>query len=266
MYPYTYHRPTSLEAATDILANAGQDARPLAGGMSLIPVMKHRLAAPTDLVDLAAIDGLAGIRVENNRLIIKAMTRHATVAASAQVAAAIPALTTLAAGIGDPLVRNRGTIGGSLANNDPAACYPAAVLALGAEVVTPTRTIQADDFFTGLFETALAPNELITEIRFPIPARASYKKFPNPASRFSIVGVFLAQFPDGSVRLAVTGAGACVFRLKAFEEALAKDFTPAALEALTVPSEDLTTDLHGSAAYRAHLIKVLSEDAVGKCR
>ena len=265
MYTYKYHRPASLEAATDILANAGEDARPLAGGMSLIPVMKHRLANPSDLVDLAAIIDLAGIRVENDRLIIKAMTRHAAVAASPEVAATIPALTTLAAGIGDPLVRNRGTIGGSLANNDPAACYPSAVLGLGAEVVTTTRTVQADDFFKGLFETALAPDELITEVRFPIPAKAAYKKFPNPASRFSIVGVFLVQLPDNSVRVAVTGAGACVFRVKEFEIALSENFTTAALASLSFQAEALTTDLHGTADYRADLIKVLTQDAVAAC-
>ncbi len=265
MYPTRYHRPGNLDEAARILTSAGEDPRPLAGGMSLIPVMKHRLAGPTDLVDLAAIDGLAGIGVTETYVAIKAMTRHASVAASPEVNAAIPALTVLAGGIGDPLVRNRGTIGGSLANNDPAACYPSAVLALGAEVVTTQRTIPADDFFKGLFETALDPGELITEIRFPVPARAAYKKFPNPASRFSIVGVFIARFPDGAVRLAVTGAGPCVFRVTAFEEALTKSFAASSLASLRVDPADLIADLHGSAQYRAHLIRVLAEDAVAAC-
>ena len=264
MYPYRYHRPGTVDEAGELLS-AGEDARPLAGGMSLIPVMKHRLAAPTDLVDLAAIGGLAGIDVEPSTLVIRAMTRHAAVAASRAVEEKIPALATLAGGIGDPLVRNRGTIGGSLANNDPAACYPSAVLALGAEIVTTKRRIAAENFFAGLFETALAPGELIAEVRFPIPAAASYRKFPNPASRFSVVGVFLARFVDGGVRVAVTGAGPCVFRVEAFERALARDFSPGALAGLSLPADGLTDDIHGSAEYRAHLIGVLTEDAVAEC-
>ncbi len=264
MYPYRYHRPDTIADAERVLAS-GEDGRPLAGGMSLIPVMKHRLAAPSDLVDLGALGDLVGIAAEPGTLAIGAMTPHAAVAASRTVKEAIPAVSALAGGIGDPLVRNRGTIGGSLANNDPAACYPSAVLALGAEVVTTRRGIAADDFFTGMFETALEPGELIVEVRFPIPAAASYRKFPNPASRFSIVGVFLARFADGAVRVAVTGAGACVFPVEEFEQALAASFDPASLAGLAVPPDGLTDDLHGSAAYRAHLIKVLTEDAVAEC-
>ncbi len=264
MHPYRYHRPGSLAEAEQVLAGDG-DPRPLAGGMSLIPVMKHRLAAPSDLVDLAAIGGLTGITVEPATIAVRAMTRHAAVAASPSVRERIPALAALAGGIGDPLVRNRGTIGGSLANNDPAACYPSAVLALDADIVTAGRRIPADNFFLGLFETALEPGELIVEVRFPVPAAASYRKFPNPASRFSVVGVFVARLADGAVRVAVTGAGPCVFRVKAFERALAASFAPGALDDLSVPADGLTSDIHGSAAYRAHLIGVLAEDAVADC-
>ena len=264
MYPYRYHRPATVSEAGNLLSE-GEDARPLAGGMSLIPVMKHRLAAPSDLVDLGSLGDLIGIAVEPGVLAIKAMTPHATVAASEIAKDAIPAVAALAGGIGDPLVRNRGTIGGSLANNDPAACYPSAALALGAEIVTARRSIAAGDFFLGLFETALEPGELIVEVRFPIPSVASYRKFPNPASRFSIVGVFLARFADGSVRVAVTGAGPRVFRVEAFEQALAASFDVGSLAGLSVPADGLTNDLHGSAAYRAHLIKVLTEDAVAEC-
>ncbi len=264
MYPYRYHRPGTVGDAENLLS-AGEDARPLAGGMSLIPVMKHRLAALSDLVDLAALGELVGISVGSGALAIGAMTRHATVAASETVRDTLPALAALAGGIGDPLVRNRGTIGGSLANNDPAACYPSAVLALGAEVVTARRSIAAGDFFTGMFDTALEPGELIVEVRFPIPAAASYRKFPNPASRFSIVGVFLARFADGAIRVAVTGAGSSVFRIEEFERALSASFHPEALAGLSVPPDGLTDDIHGSAEYRAHLIKVLTEDAVMEC-
>ena len=264
MYPYRYHRPSTVSEAGTLLS-VGGDARPLAGGMSLIPVMKHRLAAPSDLVDLGALGDLVGVAAEPGVLSVRAMTPHATVAASETARGAIPAVAALAGGIGDPLVRNRGTIGGSLANNDPAACYPSAVLALGAEIVTTRRSIAAGDFFLGMFETALEPGELIVEVRFPVPAAASYRKFPNPASRFSIVGVFLARFADGAVGVAVTGAGPCVFRVEAFERALAASFDPGALAGLGVPADGLTEDLHGSAAYRAHLIKVLTEDAVAEC-
>ncbi len=264
MHPYRYHRPGNPADAEEVLAGDG-DRRPLAGGMSLIPVMKHRLAAPSDLVDLAEIGGLTGITVEPATLAVRAMTRHAAVAASPSVKERIPALATLAGGIGDPLVRNRGTIGGSLANNDPAACYPSAVLALDAEIVTTRRRIAAGGFFAGMFETALEPGELIVEVRFPVPAAASYRKFPNPASRFSIVGVFVARLVDGAVRVAVTGAGPCVFRMQAFERALAASFDPGALAEHTVAADGLTSDIHGSAEYRAHLIKVLTEDAVADC-
>ncbi len=264
MYPYRYHRPNTIAEAGALLAGGG-DPRPLAGGMSLIPMMKHRLAAPSDLVDLAAIGGLSGIAAEPGTLAVGAMARHAAVAEAAAVKETIPELAALAGGIGDPLVRNRGTIGGSLANNDPAACYPSAVLALGAEIVTTRRRIPAASFFLGMFETALEPGELVVAVRFPVPAAASYRKFPNPASRFSIVGVFVARFADGAVRVAVTGARSCVFRVEAFERALSAAFSPASLAGLAVPADDLTDDLHGSAAYRAHLIGVLTEDAVAAC-
>lgn len=263
MYPFAYHRPTSLNEAEALLGGE-EDSVAVAGGMSLVPVMKHRLAAPSDLVDLSAIDGLRGISVTDSRVEIGAMTPHAIVAADAAVARAIPALTKLAGGIGDPLVRNRGTIGGSLANNDPAACYPSAVLGLGATIITARREIAGDDYFIGLFETALAPDEIITAVRFPIPDAACYVKFPNPASRFSIVGVFVSRTGDG-VRVAVTGAGAGVFRVASFEDALSAEFSPDAINDILVPAGGLTSDMHGSAEFRAHLIRELTRQAVEAC-
>ena len=233
----------------------------MAGGQSLIAAMKLRLADVGQIIDLGAIKGLSGIKVEANTVTIGAMTRHAEVAASAEVRSAIPALATLAGGIADRMVRNMGTIGGSVANNDPAADYPAGLLALGASVVTNRRRILADDFFTGMFETALESGEIVTAVTFPVPTRAAYMKFKNPASRYAIVGVFVADF-GGSVRVAVTGAGPAVFRVSAMEQALTASFLPSAIAGLTIPQDGLNSDIHAPADYRAHLIKVMAMRAV----
>lgn len=259
MYSFEIKKADSIASATALLAQSGGKA--LAGGQSLIAAMKLRLAQPGTLVDLSGIAELKGIRREGNALVIGAMTRHADVAASKDVRAAIPALADLAEGIGDRQVRNMGTIGGSLANNDPAACYPAAVLALGATVNTSKRKIAADDFFRGMYETALGEDEIITSVSFPIPAKAAYVKFIQPASRFALVGVFVAQTGAG-VRVAVTGAGSSVFRAKAIEDALAKSFTPDAAKGVKIPAAGLNSDLHGSAEYRAHLVSVIAARAV----
>jgi aerobic carbon-monoxide dehydrogenase medium subunit len=261
MNTFGYYDPTSVSKAVGIVSDK-PEARYLAGGQSLLAAMKLRLAAPSDLIDLAHIPDLRGIRVDGSAIVIGAMTRHADVADSADVGARIPALGALAAMIGDRQVRNRGTLGGSLANNDPASDYPAAVLALDAVVQTDKRKIAADAFFKGLFETALAPGELITSVTFPVPKKAAYMKFRNPASRFAIVGVFVAQTASG-VRVAVTGAGARgVFRAKAMEAALAKNWSPESLKAIAVSAADLQSDLHASAEYRAHLVTVMAQRAV----
>ena len=258
MHPFTYHRPASLEEASQLLANA-DDGTYLAGGMTLIPTLKQRLASPSDLVDLASVPALAGIDVANGTATVGAMTPHAEVAASA----AIPALAELAAGIGDPHVRNRGTIGGSVANSDPAADYPAAVVALDASIRTDRRAIPGGQFFTGLFETALAEGEIVTAVEFPVPDAAAYEKFPNPASRYAVVGVMVAR-SGGTVRVGVTGAGAAAFRVTAFEAPLAADFSPAALDGIAVDHEDFNSDLHASAEYRGHLVGVLAKRAVAR--
>ncbi len=260
MKAFDYLKPDAVPAAVGALA-ANPDAKLLAGGMTLLPTMKQRLAEPAALFDLAGIAGLKGIALDGDTLTIGAMTPHAEVAASPTVTAAIPALAALAGGIGDPAVRNRGTIGGSLANCDPSADYPAAVLGLGATVVTDRRDIAADDFFLGLFETALEADELITAVRFPRPLRAGYAKFKSPASRYALVGVFVAQTAEG-VRVAVTGAAASVFRAPAFEAALAADFTPGAVAGLSVDAADLNADIHAEASYRAHLVTVMAKGAV----
>jgi aerobic carbon-monoxide dehydrogenase medium subunit len=260
MYAFEYHRPETLAGAAADLAKP--DAKLLAGGMTLLPTMKQRLASPTALVDLRNVRELAGIAREGDNLVIGAMTRHADVARSNVVQAAIPALAALAGLIGDPHVRNMGTIGGSLANNDPAADYPAAALALGATIVTNKRRIGAQEFFTGLFETALETGELITQVSFPIPQTAAYTKFRNPASRYAMVGVFVAKTAAGA-RVAVTGAGASgVFRAKEFEAALDKNFSAAALDGVSVPASGLNSDIHADADYRAHLIGVMAKRAV----
>ena len=260
MTPFAFHRPVSVASAVQ-LRSAQPEACYLAGGQSLLPAMKLGLATPGDLIDLSLLPGATGIGVEAHDLRIGAMTPHAAVAASAQVRQRLPALAALAEGIGDPAVRTRGTLGGSLAQSDPAACYPAAVLGLGATVHTDRRSIAADDFFKGLYETALQPGELITALSFPIPKRAAYVKFKQPASRFALVGVFVSQGPQGT-RVAVTGAGPCALRVAALEAALAKDWSAKAIEGIAVPAEGLNTDLHASAAYRAHLIGVLARRAV----
>ena len=257
-----YHAPPSVEAAAALLAGASE-ARIIAGGMSLVPVMKHGLAAPSDLVDLGRIAGLAGITFARDGVVIGAMTRHATVAS--ELAARLPSVARLAAGIGDPQVRHRGTIGGSIANNDPAADYPAACLAIGTSIVTSRREIAPADFFTGFFSTALAPAEIVTAVHFAIPERAAYAKFANQASRFALTGVFVAQIA-GAVRVAVAGAGAQgVFRAHAIETALARRFAPEAIEPGMVSPVGLIADLHASAAYRAQLIVAMARRAVADC-
>jgi carbon-monoxide dehydrogenase medium subunit len=263
MYEFDYHRPASLDDAARFLGSHGE-AKLVAGGMTLIPTLKQRLARPSDLVDLGAIGGLKGIGEEGDTLVIGAMTRHAEVQRSALVKRAIPALSALAGLIGDPAVRNRGTIGGSIANNDPAADYPAAIVGLNATVRTNKRDIAADQFFTGMFETALAPDEIVTQVRFPKPQAAAYQKFKNPASRYAIVGVFVAR-TGGGVRVAVTGAGPCVFRLPAMEAALARSFTADAIKDIQIPQDGLNSDIHASAEYRAHLVNVMARRAVAAC-
>ena len=260
MYQFQYFRPKSLDEARKLYENNG-DAKFLAGGQTLIPTLKQRLAQPTALIDLGGIGGMTGVKVAGGLVTIGAGTKHFDVAASADVKKAIPALAHLASHIGDPAVRHMGTIGGSIANNDPAADYPAAVLALGATVKTTSRTIKADDFFSGMFETALEEGEIITEVSFPVPEKAGYMKFPNPASRYAMVGVFVAKFSSG-IRVAVTGAASCVFREAAMEAALAKSFTPDAVANIKVSPSNLNSDLHGSAEYRAHLVTVMAKRAV----
>ena len=260
MYNFNYHRPSSVADALALLASH-EDAKILAGGMTYLPTLKQRLAQPSDLIDLGAIAELKGIKEEAGGITIGAMTRHADVAGSAVVKRAIPALAALAELIGDPQVRNRGTIGGSISNNDPAADYPGALLGLGATVRTNKREIAADAFFTGMFETALARDEIVTAVHFPKPERAAYVKFPNPASRYSMAGVFVAR-TGGGVRVAVTGAGATAFRWVDAENALATDFSARALDGLKVAADGLNADLHASAEYRAHLIKVMAKRAV----
>jgi aerobic carbon-monoxide dehydrogenase medium subunit len=259
MYAFELHKADSTANAAALLARTGGKA--LAGGQSLVAAMKMRLAVPGALVDLANVPELKGIRKEGDAIVIGAMTRHAEVAASPVVKGAIPALAALAEGIGDRQVRNMGTLGGSLANNDPAADYPAGVLGLNATVNTNKRAIAADDFFKGMYETALADGEIITSVSFPIPQKAAYVKFPQPASRFALVGVFVAQ-TAGGVRVAVTGATSSVHRAAAIEQALSKAFTADAAKAVKIDPAHLNTDLHGSAAYRAHLVSVLASRAV----
>ncbi|UTW52412.1 xanthine dehydrogenase family protein subunit M [bacterium SCSIO 12827] len=256
-------RPASLSDAAATHSNA-DDAMYMAGGQTLIPVLKQGLAMPTDVVDLNKVDGLAGIEVAGGFVTIGAMTRHAVVAASAEIKNVLPALTVLAGGIGDAQVRNRGTIGGSLANNDPSADYPAAVMGLGATVVTDQRELSAEDYFDGMFATNLEPGEIIKAVKFPVPEKAGYGKFPNPASRYALVGVFVAKTASG-VRVAVTGAGQDgVFRAAEIEDALNNNFSADALSGVTVPADDLMTDMHADAEYRANLIGVMAKRAVNQ--
>jgi carbon-monoxide dehydrogenase medium subunit len=287
MRSFAYHRPKSVSEASSL--STATDARVLAGGMTLIPTLKLRLAAPSALVDLSGITELRGIKVAGGTVTIGAMTRHAEIERSAEIRGVIPALADLAGGIGDPQVRNRGTLGGSIAkaladlaggigdpqvrnrgtlggsiaNNDPAADFPAAVLGLGATVTTNKRSIAGDAFFTGMFETALRAGEIITSVSFPVPLSAAYEKFRSPASRYALVGVFVAKSGSG-VRVAVTGAAPCVFRAKTIEAVLSERFTPDAVASLRFPADGLTSDLHGDAEFRAHLIGVLTKRAVDK--
>jgi aerobic carbon-monoxide dehydrogenase medium subunit len=263
MYNFTYHKPTSIADALKLLGSS-EDAKIVSGGMTLIPTLKQRLARPSDLIDLNAIPDLAFIRRDGNTVVIGAMTRHADVAASDVVKSAIPGLAYLAGVIGDAQVRHRGTIGGSIANNDPAADYPGAVLGLNATITTNERTIAADDFFTGLFETALNPTEIVTSVSFPIVEKSAYTKFRNPASRYAIVGAFVAKSASG-VRVAITGAGATAFRVPEMEKALAASFTPDAIKDIKVPADNLNADIHASAEYRAHLCNVMARHAVTAC-
>jgi aerobic carbon-monoxide dehydrogenase medium subunit len=263
MYNFTYHRPSGLRQAGNMLTKL-EDAKLLAGGQTLIPVMKQRLASPANVIDLNVVEGLSGIELKGRSLVIGAMTRHVEVANSDVVKTNLPALAELAEMVGDPHVRHRGTLGGSIANNDPNADYPAACLGLGATIITTKRRISADDFFKGLFETALEADEIITRVNFPLAKKAGYIKFRNPASRFALVGVFVSK-RGSEIRVAVTGAGASgVFRVASFEEALKKRFAAKSLDGLTVPADGLASDIHGSAEYRAHLIGVLAKRAVAK--
>ena len=258
MYAFTYDRPNSIEQATELVKSGGQV---LAGGQTLLASMKQRLTQPEKLVDLSHIVALKGIRKDGNNIVIGAMVRHQDVENNQEVKKHIPALAALASGIGDRQVRAMGTLGGSVANNDPAACYPSAVLALGATIHTQKRTIAADKFFVGMYSTALEPDELITAISFPIPKRAAYAKFKQPASRFELVGVFVAD-TGTQVHVAVTGAGNGVFRHAGLEAALNKNFSSQAVEGVSVDASSINGDLHASAEYRAHLIKVQTQRAV----
>jgi len=261
MYEFKYQRPTSVRQAVNMLAK-DPEAKLLAGGHSLLPVMKLRLAKPSALVDIGRVEGLNTIELKGRSIVIGAMARHVEVANSPVVKEALPVLAEVAGMIGDPAVRHRGTLGGSLANNDPNADYPAVVLGLGATIITSKRRIAADDYFKGMFETALEPDEIITKVSFPLAKKAAYQKFKHPASGFALVGVFVSK-RSSDIRVAVTGAGASgVFRVKSFEEALKKRFSAKSIEGMTVPADGMNTDIHGSAEYRAHLIAVLARRAL----
>jgi len=262
MYQFNYHTPTTLEEARALFADA-EDGIYLAGGQTLIPTMKQRLAAPTDVIDLAGVSGMTGIDVSADVVRVGALTRHDEVASSAQIQSTLPVLSEVAGGIGDGQVRNVGTMGGAIANSDPAADYPAAVIGLGATIHTQSREIAADDYFKNLFETALEPGEIITSIDYPVPQRAAYAKFPNPASRYAVVGVLIADFA-GSIRVGVTGAGPCAFRATGIEDVLNADLTPDALDSVEVPDAGFNADLHASAEYRAHLVKIMAQRALTK--
>nr|WP_306268515.1 xanthine dehydrogenase family protein subunit M [Pararhizobium sp. IMCC3301] len=262
MYETIYHRPTSVEHAIQLFSTA-QDAKFLSGGQTLLPTMKQRLAAPSDVIDLRHIAALAGISLADGQLSIGAAVTHADVAASTDVRQAIPALAELASHIGDPHVRQMGTLGGSVANNDPAADYPAAVVALEATIHTNARSLSASDFFTGLFDTALQDGELITRISFTVPQKAAYAKFANPASRYAMAGVFIARHADNSIRVAVTGAGSDgVFRHEEMESALSANWSVDAISGISVDAGQMLSDIHGSSAYRANLVKVMAKRAV----
>ncbi|NGM20496.1 xanthine dehydrogenase family protein subunit M [Roseomonas stagni] len=261
MYDFEYHKPSSVADAVKILA-ADPDARAISGGMTLLPALKLRLNKPTAVVDLSGIADLRGVKRDGNKIVIGALTKHYEVATSAEVKAAIPALAAMAASIGDTQVRNRGTMGGSVANNDPSADYPAALLALGATIQTDRRTISADDFFQGMFATALEAGELVTAIHIPVPEKAGYAKMRNPASRYSMAGVFVAKGPAG-VRVAVNGAGNNgSYRHAGMEAALSANWSADAVAGIKVDPSDMNGDIHGSAEYRAHLVTVMAKRAV----
>ena len=262
MYEFNYKKAASLDEAASLFDGA-EDAKYMSGGMTLLPTLKQRLAKHSDIIDLATVPDMSGISVSGKVVSIKARTPHAEVAASPEIQKAIPALAKLAGGIGDPMVRNRGTIGGSIANNDPAADYPAAIVGLGATVHTNKRTIAGDDFFQGLFETALEDGELVTQVDFPVPDTAGYMKFPNPASRYCVVGVMVSK-TGSDVRVGVTGAGPCAFRIAEMESALAGNFAPEAVEGISVPDGDFNNDIHASSEYRAHLVTVMAKRAVAE--
>jgi len=260
MYQFNYHKPANVAEAVSLF-RAADDPMYLSGGMTLIPTMKQRLAAPTDLIDLSGIAEMNGVNVSADKITVGAFTRHNEVAHSPEIAATLPVLAQLANLIGDNQVRNRGTIGGSVANSDPSADYPAAIVGLGATVHTQERAISGDEFFQDLFETALRPGEIITHIDFPVPTRAAYRKFPNPASRYAVVGVLIADF-SGTIRVGVTGAGPCAFRATALEEVLNDNLSVAAINGVEVPDAGLNSDMHASAEYRAHLVKVMARRAL----
>lgn len=265
MYAFTYHKPKTVRQAVNMLAK-DPEAKVLAGGHSLLPVMKLRLAKPTALIDIGQVEGLSEIELKGRSIVIGALAKHVDVANSPVVKEALPALAELAGGIGDPAVRHRGTLGGSLANNDPNADYPAAVLGLGATIITSKRRIAADEFFKGLFETVLEPDEIITKVSFPLAKKAAYMKFKHPASGFALVGVFVSK-RGSDIRVAVTGAGSNgVFRVKNFEEGLKKRFSPKSIEGMTVPADGMNTDIHASAEYRAHLVGVMSRRALAAAK
>ncbi len=262
MYETSYHRATSVEEAISKMGSA-EDGKFVSGGQTLIPTMKQRLAAPSDLIDLRHIDSMSGITIDGNQITIGAATTHAEVHSSKELRALCPSICDLAGHIGDPHVRHMGTIGGSIANNDPAADYPAAMMALNAQIVTNKRTIDTDDFFTGMFDTALEEDEIITAVTFPAPAKAAYAKFPNPASRYAMAGVFVAKLKNGMARVGVTGAGSDgVFRHEGMEAALKSDFSAGAIAECDVNADDLLSDLHGDSNYRANLVKVMAKRAV----
>ncbi len=260
MYSFNYHRPSTLDAAAKLRSDC-EDPVFLAGGQTLLPTIKQRLAQPTDVIDLGGVDGLRGIEVGDKFVRIGAMTRHAEVARSTALRDALPVLCALAGQIGDAQVRNRGTLGGSVANSDPAADYPAAVIGLGANIITNKRTIGAGDFFHDLFETALDPDEIITAIEFPRPRRATYCKFPNPASRYAVAGVLVADF-GGTIRVGVTGAGPCAFRASNLEQALNARLAPEAVDAVEIEYDRFNSDLHATAEFRANLVRVMARRAV----
>ena len=261
MYDFAYHKPTSVADAVKLLSG-DPDARAISGGQTLLPALKHRLNKPSSVVDLSGIAELRGIRREGDKVVIGALAKHAEVENSAEVKSAIPVLAKMAGHIGDIQVRNRGTIGGSVANNDPAADYPAAVLGLGATVVTDKRRIAADGFFQGMFTTALEQGELLVAIEFPIPEKAGYAKMRNPASRYVMAGVFVAKTKNGEVRVVVNGAGPGVFRQSEMEQALSANWSPDAVASIKQPAEGLNSDIHGSAEYRAHLVTVMAKRAI----